>query len=84
MWDIAAMRIDAGLVMSELSNKSASDTATSIVSGPQYPAGDMHSAGAAHLEEGLRWIWICLGKDSGLSAETAALDASTKYGIPIQ
>lgn len=36
---------------------------------------ETHPDAIAELAQGLRWIWICLGKDSGLPAEGAALEA---------
>lgn len=85
VWDIAAMRIDIGLVIDKLhpTNREGASAsppslkATCSQSNPSAPATseEMHPAAFAELAQGLRWIWICLGKDSGLPAENAALEA---------
>lgn len=79
------MRIDIGLVIDKLhptgsSGASASPrplAGTPLQSKPSAPnTGDeMHPAALAELAQGLRWIRICLGKDSGLPAENAAREA---------
>lgn len=91
------MRIDAGLVLDKLhTGSTVPETATaspSPVAGgdpsrvaPSTQSGVanrhfMHPAAYCELAEGLRWIWICLGTDSGLSAETAALEVFSEHGI---
>ena len=79
------MRIDIGLVIDKL-HPTSSCGASAMLPSPAPPpsqskpsapgTGDeMHPAASAELAQGLRWIRICLGKDSGLPAENAALES---------
>ncbi|CAM9092145.1 unnamed protein product [Hapterophycus canaliculatus] len=95
VWDIAAMRIDDGLVLEQLS---ATTTETPIallmetipqsriptsVQSEAVVAGGLHPAAYRELVEGLRYLWICLGRETGLPAETAALEVCAEHGINI-
>ena len=86
------MRIDAGLVLDKL------HPGTVPVSSSLSPPGRgslgkntpleqareaMNPAAYGELVEGLRWIWICLGKETTLPAETAALEACASYGADL-
>lgn len=91
------MRIDAGLVLDRLhAGKIVPETAQAPAlqvagGGPSRKTHSahsgvanrhrMHPAAYCELAAGLRWIWICLGTDSGLSVETAALEAFSDHGI---
>lgn len=82
------MRIDAGLVLDKL------HPGTVLAPAPSPPGGvglnenipstqlgrGLNPAAHSELAEGLKWIWICLGRDNGLPAETAALEACAAYG----
>lgn len=97
VWDIAAMRIDAGLVLDKLNANEILPGGAPVSPSPLAGGGlprnapstqsdvanrhRMHPAAYYELAEALRWIWICLGRDSGLSAETAALEVCSDHGI---
>ncbi len=82
------MRIDAGLVLDKLHPGTVLVPVSSPLGGvclhentPSAQLGrGMNPAARSELAEGLKWIWICLGKDNGLPAETAALEAFAAYG----
>lgn len=87
------MRIDAGLVLDRLhattavSRRPEDSLHSSEASSAQSDVADGFSptskAALSELAEGLRWIWICLGKDSGLPAETAALEVCADHGVSL-
>lgn len=45
--------------------------------------GGLHPAAYRELAEGLRSLWTCLGKDTGLPAEIAALQVCAENGIKL-
>lgn len=86
------MRIDAGLVLDKLHAFTAvprrpeeSGLPSSKAPSAMSDAADSpeSNAACAELAEGLRWIWICLGRDSGLPAETAALEVCGEHGVSL-
>ncbi|CAM9545159.1 unnamed protein product [Scytosiphon promiscuus] len=110
VWDIAAMRIDDGLVLEQLTATATnvpgmeSGAVQRMASAPPAPrsvetinrlqktmtpsvppeaaaAGGLHPAAYRELAQGLRDLWIGLGRDTGLPAETAALQLCAEYGI---
>jgi len=80
------MRIDAGLVLDKLHPGMALVPESSPPGGVSLDRNSaqldlgMNPAAHSELAEGLKWIWICLGKDNGLPAETVALEACAAYG----
>lgn len=93
VWDVAAMRIDHGLVLDKLRATTAVPRrpGTSLQNGSSSTQSDeadgsassANAAACSELAEGLRWVWICLGRDSGLPAEAAALEACADLGISL-
>lgn len=92
VWDIAAMRVDAGLVLDKLSEVTCGPGTVPPQVGEALPglhklsgqpetAGSMDPAAFGEMAAGLRWIWVCLGRDSGLSAEIAALESFADHGV---
>lgn len=84
------MRIDAGLVLDKLHattavprrlERSLQSQASSAQ--PGAAGGRASNAPCSELAEGLRWIWICLGRDSGLPAEAAALEVCAEHGVSL-
>eukprot|EP00903_Cladosiphon_okamuranus_P012967 g12103.t1 len=90
VWDVAAMRIDAGLVLDKLHATTAvprrlGGSLQSRAASAQPDTADSRASNAAcgELAEGLKWIWICLGRDSGLPAEAAALEVCVEQGVTL-
>ncbi|CAM9175445.1 unnamed protein product [Ectocarpus sp. 12 AP-2014] len=92
VWDIAAMRVDAGLVLDKLSEVTCGPGTVppqvgealpglNKLSGQPETVGSMDPAAFGEMAAGLRWIWVCLGRDSGLSAEIAALESFADHGV---
>lgn len=86
------MRIDAGLVLDKLHATTAVPRRPEDISSRSGEAssaqsevadGRMNNAACSELAEGLRWVWICLGRDSGLPAETAAVEACADHGVSL-
>lgn len=78
------MRIDAGLVLDKLHGSKIVPETVPVSPLTQSGAANryrMHPAAYYELTEGLKWIWVCLGKDSGLPAETTALEVFSDRGI---
>lgn len=86
------MRVDAGLVLDKLSEVTCGPgTVPPLVgetppehklSGQPETAGSMDPTAFGEMAAGLRWIWVCLGRDSGLPAEIAALESFADHGVP--
>ncbi|CBJ49061.1 conserved unknown protein [Ectocarpus siliculosus] len=92
VWDIAAMRVDAGLVLNKLSEVTCGPGTVPPQVGEALPGlielsgqpetgGSMDPAAFGEMAAGLRWIWVCLGRDSGLSGEIAALESFGDHGV---
>lgn len=85
------MRIDAGLVLDRLHATTAVPTRAledsshrETSAAPSELAGDRASnAACSELAEGLKWIWICLGRESGLPVEAAALEVCADHGVSL-
>lgn len=83
------MRIDAGLVLDKLhattierlESVGTEEGVQSAASSAQSADGVNGAAACSELAEGLRWIWTCLGRDSGLPAETVALEVCARHGV---
>lgn len=85
------MRIDAGLVLDKLhattierlESVGTEESVQSAASSAQSADGVNDAAACSELAEGLRWIWTCLGRGSGLPAETAALEVCARHGVSL-
>lgn len=85
------MRVDAGLVLDQLSEVTCGPGAVPPLVGETLPghklsgepetAGSMDPVAFGEMAAGLRWIRVCLGRDSGLSAEIAALESFADHGV---
>lgn len=83
------MRIDAGLVLDKLHataavpRRPALSAHSAAASSAQSDDGANNAAACSELAEGLRWVWICLGRGSGLPAEAAALEVCAQHGVSL-